>query len=239
MTPDHVNPEAPWPEIEKLAERSAGAGKILVERLAVYPSYALEVDHWVDPALAPAVRRMIDSEGFARADGWSPGVAEHPPAEREIRAPAIRTDDLAPILDKSPPLVQRLNTVEIVELFAARGGRFDAVVKAADAVRRDVSGSTVTYVVNRNINYTNICTYACRFCAFSKGRSSAGLRGTPYDLDLEEISRRVREAWDRGATEVCLQGGIHPDYTGETYVSIARAVKAGGARHACPRLLAA
>ena len=225
VTPDHVNPEAPWPEIEKLAERSAGAGKILVERLAVYPSYAREVDHWVDPALAPAVRRMIDSEGFARTQSWSPGVAEHPPADREVRAPAIRTDDLVPILDKSAA-GQRLNTGEIVELFAARGGRFDAVVEAADAVRRDISGSTVTYVVNRNINYTNICTYACRFCAFSKGRSSAGLRGTPYDLDLGEISRRVREAWDRGATEVCLQGGIHPDYTGETYVSIARAVKA-------------
>ena len=168
---------------------------------------------------------MIDSEGLARTDGWSPGIAADPPADRPGRAPAIRTDDLVPILDKAEA-GQRLNTGEIVELFAARADRFDAVVEAADAIRRDVSGGTVTYVVNRNINYTNICSYACRFCAFSKGRSSAGLRGTPYDLDLEEISRRVREAWDRGATEVCLQGGIHPDYTGETYVSIARAVKA-------------
>ena len=224
VTPDHVNPEAPWPEIASLAERSAAAGKILVERLAVYPSYALDVDRWVDPALAAAVRRAIDAEGFAREDGWSTGVAEDPPADRGVRAPAIRTDDLAPILDRAAA-GERLNTGEIVELFGARAGRFDAVVGAADAIRREISGDVVTYVVNRNINYTNICTYACRFCAFSKGRSSAGLRGTPYDLDLEEISRRVSEAWERGATEVCLQGGIHPDYTGETYISISRAVK--------------
>ena len=224
VTPDHVNPEAPWPEIASLAGRSAAAGKILVERLAVYPSYALDPDRWVDRALAPAVRRMIDAEGFAREDSWSPGVAEDPPADRLVRAPAIRTDDLAPILDRAAA-GERLNTGEIVQLFAARAGRFDAVVGAADAIRREISGDIVTYVVNRNINYTNICTYACRFCAFSKGRSSAGLRGTPYDLDLEEISRRVSEAWERGATEVCLQGGIHPDYTGETYISISRAVK--------------
>ena len=224
VTPDHVNPEAPWPEIANLAERSAAAGKILVERLAVYPSYALDVNRWVDPALAAAVRRAIDAEGFAREDSWSTGVAEDPPADRGVRAPAIRTDDLAPILDRAAA-GERLNTGEIVELFGARAGRFDAVVGAADAIRREISGDVVTYVVNRNINYTNICTYACRFCAFSKGRSSAGLRGTPYDLDLEEISRRVSEAWERGATEVCLQGGIHPDYTGETYISISRAVK--------------
>ena len=224
VTPDHVNPEAPWPEIANLAERSAAAGKILVERLAVYPSYALDVNRWVDPALAAAVRRAIDAEGFAREDSWSTGVAEDPPADRGVRAPAIRTDDLAPILDRAAA-GERLNTGEIVQLFGARAGRFDAVVGAADAIRREISGDVVTYVVNRNINYTNICTYACRFCAFSKGRSSAGLRGTPYDLDLEEISRRVSEAWERGATEVCLQGGIHPDYTGETYISISRAVK--------------
>ena len=224
VTPDHVNPEAPWPEIEALARRSAAAGKILVERLAVYPAYALDATHWVDPALAPAVRRMIDSEGFARPDGWAPGVAEDPPADRDPRAPAIRTDDLAPILDRAARGA-RLETGEIVALFGARAGRFHAVIEAADAIRREVSGDRVTYVVNRNINYTNICTYACRFCAFSKGRSSAGLRGTPYDLDMGEIERRVSEAWERGATEVCLQGGIHPDYTGETYVAIARAVK--------------
>ncbi len=226
VTPDHVNPEAPWPEIGALARRTAAAGKTLVERIAVYPSYALDPDRWIDAALAPAVRRMIDSEGLAREDDWTPGAAEDPPPfRRPGGAPAVCTGGLDRILERAAD-GERLDTGSIVDLFAARGSRFDAVVEAADAVRRDVSGGVVTYVVNRNINYTNICSYACRFCAFSKGRSSAGLRGTPYDLDLEEIARRVGEAWDRGATEVCLQGGIHPDYTGETYIAITRAVKA-------------
>ena len=101
----------------------------------------------------------------------------------------------------------------------------ECATEAADALRRERNGDVVSYVVNRNINYTNVCYFRCRFCAFSKGRLSANLRGRPYDLDLAEIARRTREAWDRGATEICLQGGIHPDYTGETYLSICRAVK--------------
>ena len=84
---------------------------------------------------------------------------------------------------------------------------------------QSVSGDAVGYVVNRNINYTNVCNYGCRFCAFSKGKLGDTLRGPAYDLDRDEIARRVREAWDRGATEVCMQGGIHPRYTGETYLS--------------------
>ena len=104
---------------------------------------------------------------------------------------------------------------------------------------RRSAATTVRYVVNRNINYTNICYYRCKFCAFSKGKTHEALRGTPYDLDLDEIVRRSREAWDRGATEVCLQGGIHPDYTGATYVGICQRDQGGVARHARPRLLAA
>ena len=84
----------------------------------------------------------------------------------------------------------------------------------------------MSYVVNRNINYTNICYFRCQFCAFSKGKLAANLRGRPYDLALDEIQRRCVEAWERGATEVCLQGGIHPDYTGATYLAICRAIKA-------------
>ena len=118
-----------------------------------------------------------------------------------------------------------LDESQIVRLFEARGGEARAVCEAADALRRERNGDVVSYVVNRNINYTNVCYFKCRFCAFSKGRLSANLRGRPYDLDLAEIERRTREAWDRGATEICLQGGIHPDYTGETYLSICRAVK--------------
>lgn len=114
---------------------------------------------------------------------------------------------------------------DVAALFAARGGDFHRVCAAADALRQEACGETVTYVVNRNINYTNVCYFGCKFCAFSKGRLSANLRGRPYDLSLAEIQRRSVEAWARGATEVCLQGGIHPDYTGATYLKICRAIK--------------
>ena len=113
-----------------------------------------------------------------------------------------------------------------MRLFAARDADYEHVITAADALRQSVSGDVVRYVVNRNINYTNICYYRCRFCAFSKGKTHEELRGAPYDLALDEVVRRSREAWDRGATEVCLQGGIHPDYTGATYLGICRAIKA-------------
>ena len=118
-----------------------------------------------------------------------------------------------------------LSVDQVVDLFKARGSAYAEVVAAADALRSSVSGDTVTYAVNRNINYTNVCGYRCGFCAFSKGKLSANLRGVPYDLALDEIARRTSEAWARGATEVCLQGGIHPDYTGETYASIVETVK--------------
>ncbi len=222
VTPDHVNPEAPWPQIAALAAGTAAKGKILVERLAVYPEYVRQPERWLDPALVPAVLRMSDAEGRAREDDWAPGVPGAPPA---LPAPATKTSPgIARVLDRAGDGA-RLEISDIAALFAARGSSFEAVCQAADDLRRSAVGERVTYVVNRNINYTNICAYACRFCAFSKGRSSAGLRGTPYDLSLDEIGRRVAEAWARGATEVCLQGGIHPDYTGETYRAITRAVK--------------
>jgi FO synthase len=119
----------------------------------------------------------------------------------------------------------RLEEQEIVELFGARDADFAYVAAAADNMRLAVCGDVVRYVVNRNINYTNICHFHCKFCAFSKGKTSKALRGAPYDLALSEIVRRTREAWARGATEVCMQGGIHPDYTGATYIAICRAVK--------------
>jgi FO synthase len=114
---------------------------------------------------------------------------------------------------------------EVEALFDARGANFAAICRAADRLRKARVGARVTYVVNRNINYTNICTYGCKFCAFSKGRHNLGHRDKPYDLDLGEIAGRVKEAWARGATEVCLQGGIRPGYTGETYLSVVEAVK--------------
>jgi FO synthase len=131
---------------------------------------------------------------------------------------------LASILDRAAS-GELLGEADIVQLFQARGEAFAHVCKAADRLRQRVNGDVVSYVVTRNINYTNICYFRCQFCAFSKGKLSENLRGRPYDLDLPEIRRRVEEAWDRGATEVCLQGGIHPEYTGATYLAICRTIK--------------
>ena len=223
VTPDHVNPEAPWPAIAELARRSAEMGKLLVNRLAVYPAYARAPDTWLAPEVATQVRRMSDAEGFARDDDWAPGNTEPPPAPQVL---AREVDpEIARIVDRATA-GQRLDHPEIMRLFAARDADYRHVTGAANALRQAVSGDVVRYVVNRNINYTNICYFRCRFCAFSKGRTHEDLRGTPYDLALDEVSRRAVEAWERGATEVCLQGGIHPDYTGETYVAICRAIKA-------------
>src|SRR5262245_28153574 len=223
VTPDHVNPEAPWPAIEELARLSANMGKVLVNRLAVYPSYVRAADTWLAPEVAAQVRRLSDAEGFARDDDWAPGNTEPP------RSPRILVREVDPeisrIVDRATQ-GERLDNAEIVRLFAARDVDYRHVTGAADALRSAVSGDVVRYVVNRNINYTNICYFRCRFCAFSKGRTHEDLRGAPYDLALEEVSRRAVEAWERGATEVCLQGGIHPDYTGETYEAICRAIKA-------------
>jgi FO synthase len=118
-----------------------------------------------------------------------------------------------------------LDEDELTTLFAARGRDLEAVTAAADRLRAEVNGDTVTYVVTRNVNYTNVCYFRCGFCAFSKGRLAANLRGAPYVVPTGEIARRAREAWERGATEICLQGGIHPGFTGETYLGIVAAVK--------------
>ncbi len=222
VTPDHVNPEAPWPQIEALAQRTAAMGKVLVQRLPVYPTYAFAADRWCAPDIATRVRRAIDAEGWAREDDWAPGLTVLP----KQRDAMLRRID--PTVGKAVAKAvsgARLDEAEIVRLFAARDADYDHVITAADALRQSVSGEIVRYVVNRNINYTNICYYRCRFCAFSKGKTHEALRGTPYDLALDEVVRRSQEAWDRGATEVCLQGGIHPDYTGATYLGICRAIK--------------
>jgi len=224
VTPDHVNPEAPWPELELLADRTAAAGKLLVERLAIYPEYALEPARWLDPALRTPTLRSIDTQGFARDDKWSPGAGVMPPLPGKRRGIAALTEPLRPILDRAAA-GETLSQSEIVTLFEARGDGFDLVCETADRLRQEVNGDTVSYVVTRNINYTNICYFRCQFCAFSKGKLSENLRGRPYDLDQSEIVRRCEEAWDRGGTEVCLQGGIHPEYTGATYLGICRTIK--------------
>ena len=230
VTPDHVNPEAPWPHLERLARETEREGKVLTERLTVYPAYVRRLGIWVAESLRPAVLQGSDAEGFARESSWCPG-------SRDAVLPAVLLDRLRSTTAPTPtPGIgalcakasrgDALDESEITELFSVRGDDLVAVVQTADALRREVNGDEVTYVVNRNINYTNVCYFRCQFCAFSKGKLSENLRGAPYDLDLDEVARRSVEAWERGATEVCMQGGIHPEYTGATYLDICRTVKA-------------
>ena len=224
VTPDHVNPESPWPHLGKLAEQTAQAGKRLTQRLTIYPEFATQAERWIHPALHTSVLRQTDSEGYAREDTWIVGAAMKPPFRIPHNPVATARPALRETLARAADGIA-LTVQQIENLFAARGDDFATVCRAANAVREERCGNDVTYVVNRNINYTNLCIYKCKFCAFSKGKTSENLRGTPYVLDTDEISRRTEEAWSRGATEVCLQGGIHPAYTGRTYLDICRAVK--------------
>lgn len=233
VTPDFVNPEAPWPQLDDLTRETASAGKYLTERLTIYPRYAQNLQRWVHPDLHERVLDLIDAEGMPRTDEWCPGDVDiAPPVEvmtAIMDAPKHVSADILEILAKSQETSdgarEDLSEAEIVRLFQARGDDFTAVTQAADKLRRSVNNDTVSFVVNRNINYTNICYFKCQFCAFSKGKLAENLRGRPYDLSEEEITRRTKEAWQRGATEVCMQGGIHPEYTGDTYVNILKTVK--------------
>lgn len=229
VTPDHVNPEAPWPHLVDLEHSTEQAGKALVPRLTLYPNYVQDLDRWADRAIASKILRQSDAVGLAREDGWRTGSEAAPP----IVGQHLVLDSSAAIdaLCRKARDGVRLGEAEIVRLFAARGADFELVCRHADELRAEQCRDEIGYVVTRNINYTNICTYSCRFCAFSKGRTNADLRGSPYDLDQQEFSRRVEEAWARGATEICLQGGIHPDYDGNTYLRIVAA-----AREAAPKI---
>ena len=211
VTIDHVNPEAPWPELERLAEATRSRGLELAPRLPVYPEYLSE--RWLDPAVLPFVRRAADAVGLARDDSWAPGDPVAPPfVVRRDAAPLELTG-------------AELGEDELTRLLEARGEETQRVFAAADRLRRDVCGDVVSYVVTRNIQYTNVCYFRCGFCAFSKGKLAANLRGAPYLVPREEIVRRVQEAWKRGATEVCLQGGIHPAFTGDYYADVVRAIR--------------
>ncbi len=179
--------------------------------------------------------RGVDAAGFARVDPWSPGTSAEPAREPALPARGSR---LAAIIDRAVA-GRSLDEADIVALFDSRGDAFHAVCEAADALRAATRGDEVTYVVTRNINYTNICAYKCTFCAFSKGKLSENLRGRPYDLSLDEIQRRAVEAWERGGVEVCLQGGIHPSYDGNTYHRRLPRDQSGVPRHSHPCLLAA
>jgi len=230
VTPDHVNPEAPWPQLQALEQDTRAAGRHLTERLALTPAFVRHAQAWVDPGLRAAVARRADALGRARTDGWyaGAGTAVPPALARELAATRRRgeriTRSVAAVLTRAQRGAD-LNEPEITTLFGAHGADLQAVLRAADGLRRLTVGEEISYVVNRNINYTNICLYHCGFCAFSKGTSARSLRGAAYRLDLGEIARRTREAHAAGATEVCLQGGIHPQYTGNTYLEIVAAVK--------------
>lgn len=233
VTPDHVNPEAPWPHLGVLSRATEAQGKTLVPRLPIYPEYAQDLKRWVNPKLHAQVLKQMDAEGYARTGHWSPGSASEALVVAPLRL--VNSERAGPMIQVKSGVAQlvdnaatgaSLNEAEIARLFSARGRDYEYLCAGADALRQSVCGDQVTYIVNRNINYTNICYYRCQFCAFSKGRSNESLRGKGYDLSLQEIQERVTDGWARGAIEVCLQGGIHPSYTGQTYIDIVKAVKA-------------
>jgi FO synthase len=210
VTIDHVNPEAPWPDLVRLGRATRSRLLNLAARLPVYPGHVGR--EWVDQQVLPHVLRASDALGLAREDGWHPGETGG--------VPFVVARDALPI-DTAGDLGER----ELVRLFRARGVERQRVFAAADRLRREVNGDEVSYVVTRNIQYTNVCYFRCGFCAFSKGKLAANLRGAPYLVPHDEIVRRAREAWARGATEVCLQGGIHPAFTGEYYASVVDAIR--------------
>ncbi len=227
VTPDHVNPERPWPHLEELGKATGAEGYLLLERLALHPSYALGIERWVDEGLRSRVLSGMDAEGFARAEDWSPGTTEEIPAGAVGEARGGRPSKMRPEFVRALAGAgeRDLDEGEISLLFTARGAELSELCRVADELRQEVSGDEVTYVVNRNINYTNQCYFRCRFCAFSKGPKSLNLRGDPYLLEPSEVARRAREAWEKGATEVCMVGGIHAKFTGENYLGYLRAVK--------------
>ncbi len=245
VTPDHVNPERPWPAIHRLRQATEARGFALAPRLTIYPSFVHTPERWLDAGMGFPVMDHSDAEGLAREPGevWYSGVeieppdlidpagvgsaSEQPAAERQaprrrrLRAERGHVDEVL----QGVMLGQKPGVDEIVTLFSARGPEVAAVAEVADQMRRDIAGDVVTFVRNRNINYTNVCTFKCKFCAFSKGPLSLNLRGTPYLLEVEEITRRVAEAEELGATEVCLQGGIHPSFDGDYYIDVIKAVR--------------
>ena len=263
LTPDHVNPERPWPQIDALAGRTCAAGFTLRERLTIYPGYIREP--WLDPRLAAHVAGLADPATGLAADGAMPaGLAWQEPdggwgeqsgrtdlhvsidttgrsADRRADFEEVYGDwsRIAERVSPARPAPQRLRSdvaaalrsaerdpagltdAEALALLDADGPELDALAALADSIRRDVNGDDVTYVVNRNINFTNVCYTGCRFCAFAQRRTDADA----YTLSLEQIGERAVQAWEAGATEVCMQGGIHPDLPGTAYFDIAAEVK--------------
>jgi FO synthase len=223
VTIDHVNPEAPWPEIVRLRAATEAAGFELAARLPIYPAYVDDLERWADPRVAREIRQHTDADGLAREERWAAGAETPGPRLVNGNGRAAGTG-VADALAKVREEVE-LDENDVTTLFQARGADLGAVMGAANRLRREVCGDTVSYVVTRNINYTNVCYFRCGFCAFSKGKLAENLRGAPYLVPLDEIVRRSQEAWDRGAVEVCLQGGIHPGFDGDYYAEVCETIK--------------
>ncbi|GAA2214371.1 bifunctional FO biosynthesis protein CofGH [Nonomuraea monospora] len=262
LTPDHVNPERPWPQIDDLAARTGEAGFLLRERLTIYPEYVQAGEPWLDPRLIGHVSALADpATGLAREDAvlegrpWQEpdgGFAASGRVDLHVEVDTTgrtndRRDDFDHVYGDWDALRERLGSTvaatptdvrqalkraeadpagltdaEAVALLGAEGEALDELAAIADALRREAVGDDVTYVVNRNINFTNVCYTGCRFCAFAQRRTDADA----YTLSVDQVADRAEEAWAAGATEVCMQGGIHPDLPGTAYFDIARAVKA-------------
>jgi FO synthase len=227
VTIDHVNPERAWPDLERLHGAVEGHGFALAPRLTLYPEFALDPTRFQDEAMRTPILVLSDAEGLSRDSSWFSG-GEQEPIElvRHPRATGSISGAVQEVLD-GVELGQEPGFDEIVTLFSARGPEVSMIAECADSLRAAVVGDDVTYVINRNINYTNVCTFKCRFCAFSKGPLSLNLRGDPYLLELREVSERVAEAEAEGATEVCMQGGIHPSFDGDYYLHVLDAIKEG------------
>ena len=228
ITIDHVNPESPWPQIEQLEKITNNKGMELVERLAIYPEY-IEDQSWYDKNLHSGILELSDSSRYGRHDQWRCGESLSIPASGKHdlwvnKKSGDVSDEIKKILDKSIHGFD-LDHDEITKLFHTRGDDYHLVLNHADRLRQKINGDEVTYVITRNINYTNICKYSCHFCAFSKGKTKENLRGKPYLINNDEVADRALEAWSKGAHEVCLQGGIHPHYDGYTYIDICKAIK--------------
>ncbi|MEU9016348.1 bifunctional FO biosynthesis protein CofGH [Actinomadura sp. NPDC048394] len=260
LTPDHVNPERPWPQIDELAERTRESGFELRERLTIYPEYVKRGEPWLDPRLIGHVSALADpATGLAREDAVLEGRPWQEPdggfeasgrtdLHTEIDTTgrtSDRRDDFDEVYGDWDALKERMSAPqrfdadvksalaaaerdpaglsddEALALLHADGPELDALAKLADDLRRDTVGDDVTYVVTRNINFTNVCYTGCRFCAFAQRRTDADA----YTLSLQQVGDRVDEAWEAGATEICMQGGIHPDLPGTAYFDLAREVK--------------
>lgn len=225
VTVDHVNPEAAWPQIDALRGQLDDRGFVLAARLPVYPAYVRQRAKWVAPGHHRKLLMPADGFGLAREDRWFAGGSKVAPPAVPTGAPAVHTATEVGYIVSVAEAGQRLSENQVATLFAARGNDYARVVHAADRMRQQHAGDVVRHVINRNINYTNICAYRCSFCAFSKRTGGNKPTESPYNLDVAEVVQRAREAVAQGGTEVCMQGGIHPSYDGNTYLGLLAGLK--------------